>query len=76
MQASEWGACPVRYSCTPGTAWSEVICDAVCGVEGGYCMPYTEQEERFCWTHPAATDFCDVEGNPIWPTWCLPYFQP
>jgi hypothetical protein len=80
QQEGTWGACQRNYPCQPGTPWSVVICDAVCGEDGGYCEPYDWREEEWCWLHPGATDggriVCDRWGNPVSPTRCLPYVMP
>jgi len=72
--------CPHNYPCRPGTPWSVVICDAVCGVEGGYCESYTPADERWCQTHRGAVEdgliVCDRWGNPTWSTKCAPYWMP
>lgn len=72
--------CPHNYPCQPGTPWSYVICDAVCGEEGGYCEPYTPADELWCESHPGAVEdgviVCDRWGNPQWLTKCKPYWIP
>lgn len=72
--------CTKNYPCMPNTPWSVVICDAVCGEGGGYCEPYTPQEEEWCILHPGAVEngriVCDRWGNPTWETHCLPYVIP
>ena len=75
-----WGACQRNYPCQPGTAWSVVICNAVCGSDGGYCDPYTWLDEQWCYRSPMAIEngriICDQYGDPVWPTRCLPYVMP
>jgi hypothetical protein len=78
--AGTWGDCPKHYPCQPGTPWSVVICDAVCGSDGGYCEPYTWIEEEWCALHPMAVEnglvICDRYGAPTRQTRCLPYVMP
>lgn len=72
--------CPHNYPCSPGTPWSAVICDAVCGPEGGYCEPYTPGDELWCQTHRGMVEngliMCDRWGNPTWQTLCKAYWVP
>lgn len=83
----ETGAChPTNYPCTPGSPWSDTVCDVICGGQGfddrGYCLPYTVVEDVWCAGHPGMffhldpRRYCDQRGNPTWQTRCVPGWLP
>lgn len=77
---------PPNYPCTPGSRWSETVCDVMCGGEGfdgrGTCLSYSAVEEVWCLDHPGRLFGgdprrpCDARGNPTWQTHCVPGFAP